>query len=286
MKRERATELLHEMLDRLEEGDRPLDLVDEVYVFGSYARGALEPGDLDVAVVHHTDTEFTEDVVGAIIYGRDPMAGMKRALKGNRRGFQFQFNQNDRLPEGSEPQLLWKRGDTRATAEERLQAMTADPEAGRASRDAIIEQFDGLDRWMPLPVRVRLVELRNAGAIEISRIQLPADDPTHPAALAALGRRWKPDSPLRRAAAAAVRYTEDTGMSPPSVWVQGQPLDHRRDQYGAGALWINLGWYHFDQLVFRLREGAQSLEVVRPTRTQPLHALHITVLDIAALPPM
>ncbi|MGI5457504.1 nucleotidyltransferase domain-containing protein [Streptomyces sp. CA-249302] len=286
MKRERATELLHEMLDRLEAGARPLDLVDEVYVFGSYARGALEPGDLDVAVVHHTDTEFTEDVVGAIIYGRDPMAGMKRALKGNRRGFQFQFNQNDRLPEGSAPQLLWKRGDTRATAEERLQAMTADPDAGRAPRDAMIEQFDGLDRWIPLPVRVRLVDLLDAGAIEISRIQLPADDPTHPAALAALGRRWKLDSPLRRAAAAAVRYAEDTGMSPPSVWVQGQPLDHRRDQYGAGALWINLGWYHFDQLVFRLREGAQSLEVVRPTRTQPLHALHITVRDIAALPPM
>ncbi|UIX34357.1 hypothetical protein [Streptomyces sp. GQFP] len=38
---------------------------------------------------------------------------MKRALKGSKRGFQFQFNQNDRLPEGSEPQLLWKRGDTR-----------------------------------------------------------------------------------------------------------------------------------------------------------------------------
>jgi hypothetical protein len=107
-----------------------------------------------------------------------------------------------------------------------------------------------------------------------------------PAAVAALGRRWKPDSPLRRAAAAAVRYTEDTGMSPPSVWVQGQPLDYRRDQYGAGALWINLGWYHFDQLVLRLREGTQSLEIVCPTRTQPLHALRITVCDATALPPL
>lgn len=286
VKRERATEMLHKMLDNLDAGSRPLDLVDEVYVFGSYARGALQPGDLDVAVIHRTDTEFTEHVVGALMYGRDPMAGMKRALKGSKRGFQFQFNQNDRLPEGSEPQLLWKRGDTRATAEERLQAMKADPDAGRAPRDAMIEQFDGLDRWIPLPIRVRLVELLDTGAIEISRIALTAADPTDPAAVAALGRRWKTDSPLHRAAAAAVRYTEDSGMSPPSVWVQGQPLDHRRNQYGAGALWINLGWYHFDQLVFRLREGAQSLEVVRPTRTQPLHALHITMHDIAALAPL
>ncbi|MFI2207272.1 hypothetical protein ACH47Z_42750 [Streptomyces sp. NPDC020192] len=164
--------------------------------------------------------------------------------------------------------------------------MKADPDAGRAPRDAMIEQFDGLDRWIPLPVRVRLVELLDSGAIEISRITLADADPAKPAAVAALRRRWKPDGPLRRPAAAAVRYTEDTGMSPPCVWVQEQPLDDDRDQYGAGALWINVGWYDFGQLVFRLREGAQSLEVVRPTRTEPLHALHITVRDAAAMPPM
>lgn len=100
MKRERATELLREMLARLDAGERPLDLVDEVYVFGSYARGALEPGDLDVAVVHRTDREFAAGLVGALMSGRDPMAGMKRALKGNKRGIQFQFNQNSDLPHG------------------------------------------------------------------------------------------------------------------------------------------------------------------------------------------
>jgi predicted nucleotidyltransferase len=41
VKRERATTLLNEMLDRLEEGGWPLDLVDEILIFGSYARGAL-----------------------------------------------------------------------------------------------------------------------------------------------------------------------------------------------------------------------------------------------------
>ncbi|PIB11966.1 MULTISPECIES: nucleotidyltransferase domain-containing protein [Streptomyces] len=284
MKRERATELLQEMLDRLDEAERPLDLVDEVHVFGSYARGALEPGDLDVAVVHRTDTEFTEDVVSAMMSGRDPMAGMKRALKGNRRGVQFQFNQNDNLPEGSELRLLWKRGDTRAVAAGRLQAMKVNPAAGRAPRDAMINQFDGLDRWIPLPVRVRLVELLDAGGIEIRRIELADAAPTSSVAVAALARRWKADSPLRRSAAAAVHYAEESGMASKAVWVQGQPLGPRRDQYGAGALWINLGWYDFDQLVYRLRQGAQCLEVIRPTRTQPLHALHLTVHDAAALP--
>ncbi|WP_217161952.1 nucleotidyltransferase domain-containing protein [Streptomyces sp. AC512_CC834] len=48
MKRARATSLLNDMLDRLEEGGWPLDLVDEILVFGSYARGVLEPADVDV----------------------------------------------------------------------------------------------------------------------------------------------------------------------------------------------------------------------------------------------
>jgi hypothetical protein len=39
--RDRATSLLQEMLSRLDTGGWPLELVDEVHVFGSYARGAL-----------------------------------------------------------------------------------------------------------------------------------------------------------------------------------------------------------------------------------------------------
>ncbi|WP_406426572.1 nucleotidyltransferase domain-containing protein [Streptomyces sp. NBC_00147] len=54
MKGARATQLLHHMIDRLEQGGWPLNLVEEIYVFGSYARGALEPGDVDlVHPTHH-----------------------------------------------------------------------------------------------------------------------------------------------------------------------------------------------------------------------------------------
>jgi hypothetical protein len=44
VKRERATRLLVDMITRLEGGAWPLGLVEEVYAFGSYVRGALEPG--------------------------------------------------------------------------------------------------------------------------------------------------------------------------------------------------------------------------------------------------
>lgn len=54
MKRERATRMLADMITRLEDGAWPLGLVEEVYVFGSYARGALEPNDVDVVIPRPT----------------------------------------------------------------------------------------------------------------------------------------------------------------------------------------------------------------------------------------
>ena len=91
MKRERATTLLNDMLDRLEEGGWPLDLVDEILVFGSYARGAPDPSDVDMVVEHRRDDRLVSEFVHALSYGRDPSASMKRALKGNSRGLQIHF---------------------------------------------------------------------------------------------------------------------------------------------------------------------------------------------------
>ncbi|MCY0942391.1 nucleotidyltransferase domain-containing protein [Streptomyces antarcticus] len=284
MQRERATDLLREMLTRLDAGERPLDLVESVYVFGSYARGALDPGDLDVAVVHRTDMAFSAEVVGAMMAGRDPMAAMKRALKGSKRGIQFQFNQNSDLPAGAELILLWKRGDAPSDAQVRLAAMKPDPDAGRAPRDAMIAQFEGLDRWIPLPVRAQLVELAALGAIDIHRVDLPDAQPTRSDSTALLARRWKSDSPLRRAAGAALRHVEALPTVPEGVWVQGDPLTRGQSFELPGTMWINLGWHDFDQLLFRLHRGGQTFEVLRPTRTKPLHALHITLRDAVVLP--
>lgn len=51
-----ATELLIEMLRRSDAGGTwQLDVIQELHLFGSYARGAPEPGDVDVIVEfdHH-----------------------------------------------------------------------------------------------------------------------------------------------------------------------------------------------------------------------------------------
>jgi hypothetical protein len=128
VKRERATTLLNDMLDRLEEGGWPLDLVDEILVFGSYTRGALNPSDVDLVVEHRRDDRLTSEFVHALSYGRDPSASMKRALKGNSRGLQIHFGERKTLEaEGLEPAPLWTRGEPVDAARARLAAITPGP---------------------------------------------------------------------------------------------------------------------------------------------------------------
>jgi len=82
VKRERATRLLADMITRLEVGGWPLGLVEEVYVFGSYARGALEPNDVDVVIEHGTDKRWLGESLDSPINGRDSYVGMRQSPAG------------------------------------------------------------------------------------------------------------------------------------------------------------------------------------------------------------
>ena len=46
---------------------------------------------------------------------------------------------------------------------------------------------------------------------------------------------------------------------------------------------IGLGWHGFAYLSRLLEDVSDRFEVIRPTRTQPLHTLHLTVLDRTAV---
>ncbi|RPE47162.1 nucleotidyltransferase-like protein [Streptomyces sp. Ag109_O5-1] len=284
MKRERATTLLNDMLDRLEVGGWPLDLVDEILVFGSYARGALNPSDVDMVVEHRRDDRLVSEFVHALSYGRDPSASMKRALKGNSRGLQIHFGERKILEaEGFELTPLWTRGEPVDAARARLAAITPDPAAGRAPRDHMIEAFDGIDRWVPRPVRITLTDLVDRKAVTIRQLQLPDAEPAHPAALEAL-TRWSETSPLRRAAAAVLAHLEATSRPLDSVYLHGEPVIGSRYSNTTWQTGIGFGWSHYRGISHHLQEGTDWFEVVRPTPTQPLHTLHITAQDRSALP--
>jgi hypothetical protein len=284
VKRERATTLLNEMLDRLEEGGWPLDLIDEILVFGSYARGALNPSDVDVVVEHRNDDRLTSEFLQALSYGRDPSASMKRALKGNSRGLQIHFRERKTLEaEGFELTMLWARGEPVAAARTRLAAITPDPEAGRAPRDHMIEAFGGIDRWVPRPVRIDLTDLVDRKAATVRQLHLPDAHPSHPAALEAL-TRWSDTSPLRRAAAAVLAHLEADARPLDSVYLHGDPVIGSRHGDTVWQTGVGFEWRYYRSIAHHLQQGTDWFEVVRPTRTQALHTLHITVQDRSALP--
>ncbi|MCC3777444.1 nucleotidyltransferase family protein [Streptomyces sp. UNOB3_S3] len=273
MKRERATRLLHDMIDRLEKGGWPLNLVEEIYLFGSYARGALEPSDVDL-VVQHTDPKWLSHSLDASINGRDSYIPMKQALRGRTRGLSFQFQERDHLreDEGFELILLWQRGDSFSLARQRIAEITADPQAKTAPRDHMLDAFTGLAQVPPRPVRIELHELHTAGRITITRIDLPDAVPTDEQARRHIRRRWIETSPLRRAGAAAVACLEQHGTNPSRIELHSQHLHHRDH---AVDCFVDLGWRYFFALKRYLDDHQSWLEVPTPHPTKPMEALLI-----------
>jgi predicted nucleotidyltransferase len=286
MQRERATSLVEDLLRRLTAGGWPLSVVDEVLLFGSYARGALEPRDVDVSIEFTLDEQYEEQALAAVLYGKDPMVPLRRALVGRSRGVELQFELRRRAND-IEMLSLWRRGDTLEQALARLHAITPDPVAGRAARDSMLPAFEGLDHWIPRPLREQLVGLVDAGAIKIEQLEVADGGQLQDAyARKRVRRRWQEGSPLRRAAIAALAHLEARGVSPHLVHLHGQDVYYQADT----PYFVGLACRYVDRMpnCFADHGGVEWIEVPHLTRTQPLLALRITLLDreaLAAQPP-
>jgi hypothetical protein len=281
VKRERAVQLAEHILRNLGacQEQWPLSLVRQLCVFGSFARGALDPHDLDIDVEYdQTDHQWGMHVAQSLAYGRDPHASMRRALLVSKRGCQMLFNFRERAD--FELIMLWERGESLAVALARMHAIEPDHTAGRAPRDSMLPQFKGIDEWVPRPCREALLGAVNSGAIALDRVQL--DDAAVASTVAAqhIDGRWKPSSPLHRAAGAAVAHWEQRGIDPGQAHLHGADVRDRETPYFAG-----FGWRYFGSIPTCLTEygGVEWIEVVRPTRTQPLYALRIIPLDKSLL---
>ena len=281
MKRERAVQLAEHILRNVDGGQEqwPLSLVTQVYVFGSFARGAVAPHDLDIDVEYdYADPDWAAHFVHCLSYGRDPHAPMRRAMTAGRRGCQMVFNFRERAD--FEFTALWQRGDSLAVALDRLHAIQPDKSAGRAPRDSMLPQFEGIDDWVPRPYREALCNAVNAGAIALERVLLEDGPVVSLIAVKHMDARWKSSSPLRRAAAAVIAYWERQGVDPGQGHLHGSDIRDRATPYFAG-----FNWRYFGSIPRCLTEfgGAEWVEVVRPTRTQPLHSLRIAPLNRGVL---
>lgn len=276
MKRERATELLEELLRRATGEDWPVELVEEVYVFGSYSRGAVEPGDLDVAVdLTRSDDRWARHFVQSMSYGRDPYSGLRQALRGRSRGVEILFDRDyghDDVP----MTLLWKRGEPLELALERVRAIPVEPAAGRAPRDAMLACFEGLDHWLPRMVREELKKLIDDNVIIVEQVALDDAEVSDSWIRDLIDRRWSVGSPLRRAAHAALAYAASHGVDPRAVHLHGRDVDEPITPY-----FVGFELRHLSSALFCFEEhgGVEWLEVVHPTRRGPLVALRITLRD-------
>jgi hypothetical protein len=283
VKRERAIDLLTTVLTSAAEADgRPLSMLDEIHVFGSFARGALEPHDVDVAVELTPDKDFISDLAWLLSSGRDPFTPVRHALVGRSRGVQFRFHELAMLREGGiATTLLWRRGDDLGTALGRLNAITPDPAAGRAARDGMLPAFEGIDRHVPRPVREMLSAWSGAGAVRVTRIDLPAAEPGDAQARRVIERRWGESSLLRRAAYAALAHLEKHGIDAGAVHLHGQDVVRDSDT----PYFVGFQWRYADTIHQCLTHwgGVQWLEVPHPTRTAAITAVLIEIADRDAL---
>lgn len=276
MKRQRATQLLEGLLNRAAEDTWPAKLVRSVYVFGSYARGALEPRDVDVAVDFERDDRWLSHHANSMSYGYDPYAILKQALRGRQRGMSFVFERNlggyDDIP----MTLVWERGEALSIALDRLAALPVDPHAGRAPRDAMIPCFAGMEHSLRRYVREGLVELIDDGTISVERMVLADAVVSDPANRWEVERRWKTNSPLFRAASAVLGHFESQGIDLHTVHLHGRDLGNSTTPYFAG---FQLRYLHGVIRCFAKFGGVEWIEVPHPTRSKPLLALRIHPLD-------
>jgi hypothetical protein len=273
--RARALSLTERLLERLVDGqdEWPLRLVREVYVFGSYARGAPTPGDVDLDVeFDHKDEQWRKAFIAGLSYGYDARRVFRQALVGRTRGVQFMFD--GRSDADFDMTLLWRRGDDLQTAVDRLRAIKVDMEAGRAERDAMLPEFEGLDRWLIRPYRECLADAIGAGAIRVERITLNEVDVAHPQALAHLDDRWQRTSPLYRAGSAVFADVIARNIDPAQVHLHGRDVKNPVTPIFAG---FGLRYLHTLQRAFTKFGGEEWIEVVHPTRRGDLHALRILI---------
>ncbi|MBL7500962.1 nucleotidyltransferase domain-containing protein [Frankia sp. CNm7] len=271
MKRITAIALLEEALRNLDarKGDWPIRLIDNLYVFGSVARGASEPHDIDIIIEHDVPHEWAVEAENLRTAGRNPDVRFREPIFGRRRSFQVLCNSRQ---EKFQAVLLWKRGDSLETALGRLHEIPEDPSAGRAPREAMIPAFDGLDRWISLSDRKNIAAAVSTGAIQVDRLLLADGAVADRKIETYLLGRWKPTSPLYRAACAVASYWQTHGVD---FWATHLHGEDTRDWQTPHFASFNLRYTRAVPVCLTEHGGVEWLEVVHPTPRGPLNCLRI-----------
>lgn len=282
MKRTEATTRIEGLLERVVQADgRYLERVREVWIFGSYARGALEVGDIDLAVeFDQTKDEAARWFVTLLAGGFDHLGALRRNLRGNQRALEIHFNELDDLrKEDFEPLLLWRRGDSLAVARDRLSALAADPDAHRAARDTVHPLLADVEKLIPRPARQEFSLLVWAGWLDAKLVELPRGQAANRVTVRRFAEQWAETNPRFYVAHAIAMYLERDGIAPLSAGGtvysdEREILDEERDHWSPRVA-VHFGAKLLRWAMFDFGQGTpRVLVVLNPTaRKGTLRAL-------------
>jgi hypothetical protein len=272
--RERATAHVVELLERVSAGEGAASCVTAVYAFGSWSRGALEVGDVDLDIEYDRsrDPETAQQILDLLVAGRDWTSPLRKALK-PRRTLQVLFESIEKL---GEPVLIYQDGDDLEAALARVNAIKPDPRADRAERDPVHPTLEPVADALSRPSLITLSELMNRGLITVSVVDLvdvpmsEIRDDFREFLLSA----WDEGGPRARAARAGGSYLLGRGVQLSDLEILGRkPAGH-----AARATWaVEAREGKLRNFAYDLGHGFDGwLYVVRPERRQPLRGLKIT----------
>jgi len=282
VKRLEATKRIETLLGRVASGEgRYLPRVREVWIFGSYARGALEVGDVDLAV----EFDQSKDEAGTwfatlMAGGFDHLGALRRELRGNQRVLEIHFNElEDLRKEGFEPRLLWRRGDSLDAACARLTALAPDPSARRAMRDMVHPLLTDVEKLIPRPARQEFSLFMWAGWLDATLVELPSRQAANDVTRRRFAEQWSESNPRFRAAHAVASYLEQGGIAPLRAGgtlysEQREILDPERD-YWQPRVAVHFGARLLQWALFDFGQGIpRVLVILNPTaRKQAVRAL-------------
>lgn len=132
--------------------------------------------------------------------------------------------------------------------------------------------FEGLDKWLPRYLREELKELIEAKLVTVDQVVLDDAEIHDPWISEHIDLRWGINSPLRRAAHAAMAYLMTSRVDLHAVHLHGQDVHDSVTPHFVG---FRLRYLTSAMRCFSEHGGVQWLEVVHPTRRGQLLALLI-----------
>lgn len=281
--RERATGYLLELLERICASGKYLDCITAIHAFGSWSRGAIEVGDVDLNISydHGLDDEVSHELVRRLATGRDWNTPFRKALK-RRRALHIMFNQLEMV---GEPVLVYERGDNIEVATARVRSIAENPEAGQAARESVHPVLEPVADALSRPSLILMTEMATRGYVDIELIDLPDADLSEISDIEYrrfVRRRWASTSPLARAATAAGAYIQGHGIKLAEVVVLGGRASGHEEHHVVWAIEAREG--RLRDFVWYLGAGVKNwLYVVRPARRRPMRALHLVASDSEAI---